>query len=160
LSNFDGITEIAAITNRVKLNIAGGRVHELMPDDEQIEKFPATQNGGIKPFVVLRFGTPVRTYSDRTMVGERLQPYRVPLTMGSYASTVGIARQQSAAILNLMLDWEPTTNSSGIITDGGDSFPDKGAGDRPVRFADLIYGSITINMSPDNADSEPPVGIT
>jgi len=159
LSNFDGMAEIDAIITRVTANIAGGRVHQIMPDDEQIEMFTAAQGGGIKPFVVLRFGTPVRTYSDRTIIGERAQPHRVPLTMGSYAGTIQIARQQAAATINLMLDWRPTENSSTIITDGGDSFSQRGTGDKPTRFADLIYGSYTINMEPDIA-SEPPAGIT
>lgn len=156
MSNFDGYAEGTLFFNRLEANVAGGRVHTLMPDDTQIEKFT---DGTIKPFVVFRYGTPVRTRSDRTLAGERLQPHRMPITIGSYAGTIDLARQQTAHIMDLMLDWRANSNSSAFITDGGDSFSEREAANTPTRFADLIYGSITINMAPNPADVDPPVGL-
>ena len=153
MPNFDGVAEDQAILDRLTINVAGGRVHQLMPDAEQIEKFA---NGQIKPFVVYRSGTPVRLTRGRTIVGERLQPYRVPITIGSYAGDIDLAKQQTAWILDLMLDWQPTSNSTPMVTDGGDSFSERESANTPVRFADLTYWSIIINMEPDEADVAPP----
>ena len=157
MSNFDGYAEGELIFDRLTANVAGGRVFDLMPDDVQIEKFA---DGKVKPFVVFRYGTPVRTRSDRTIAGERLQPHRMPITIGSYAGALRIARQQTAHIMDLMLDWRPNENSSAFITDGGDSFSERESANTPTRFADLIYGSIVINMEPNPADVDAPAGIT
>lgn len=153
MSNFDGLAEGNAIIARLQLNLVGGRVYELYPDDAEIVLSP--DGTTIKPFIVVRIGTPVRVMADRTIMGERAQPHRMPVTVLSVAPTVEIARVLNAAVANWLMEWRPTTNASPIIFDGGGLLPSLDRQSKPSRSEAISYMSTVVGMQRDPSDAIP-----
>lgn len=144
---FDGRLEAAGVTARL-LPLAGGRVHRGIVDDEQLAIDPAS--GEVRPYISLRFNAPIAKGSDRSMEGERTQPYLYSGIVECWAPTEGVAADLAAAALDLLLGFAPGgDNSSELRLRGGGDFRFKDSATRPSLRMSQITWECEINMSID-----------
>lgn len=145
---FDGYAERTAIMAELK-QLAGGRVERGLPDDLQLEKY--TENGLVKPYINVQFGRPIPTTGDRGMgVGEAKQPYIMAFTVECYGPTADHAERLAVAVTNLLIDFIPNPpNSSGIKGSGGFSYTKPILQNKPTRFAEDTFFTLSLNLSTD-----------
>lgn len=149
MSNYDGQAESDAIISQLSSAApVAGRVYEFLPDDAQLQFY---SNGKVKPFIVVSFTTPFRDPRGRTIVGERQQPHIMGAIIACIGPDEGTARDVKAAVLNNLLDWEPTGNASPMVLEGGSARPSLDDVSKPSRFQHHVYFSFTINMNPDTS---------
>jgi hypothetical protein len=126
--------------------LAGGRVHEeAIPDDVQAA---FDGNGDLRPFLLITWGTPYPTYRDRSIMGEEMQPFLVPMHVQAFASTVDEKNVLAGAVRNELLGWVPNPpNSSEYTFRGGGEFNNRVSSVRPTRFVELVNFELMVNLS-------------
>lgn len=134
-NTFDGVAESQAILARLK-GLCGGRVFDHIADSES----PAL------PFIGVLTGQPVAAAGNRGLGGERVQPHILLASIIIEAADTSTAGIVAAAVSNLLLDWTPSTTSSGMTTDGGDSFPRAATATLPSRQVITSRFKTTINL--------------
>ena len=143
--SLDTTTEEKNILARVRANAVGGRVHEMLPDEEQIERDPIT--GMVKPYIILTFGEVFPLGTDRSILGAAEQPHVLPIIGECWGATVNEARGAAVALRLLFTGWAPSAdNASEIELSGGGRFTSYDRG-RPVRYMRSVAASCVINMS-------------
>lgn len=130
--------------------LAGGRVwEEALPDEIQAAVDSGT--GGIRPMLLVTWGTPYPTYRDRSIMGEAAQPYLVPLHVQAIANTVGEKNVLAGAVRQEMLGWEPNPPNTGELTfRGGGEFNNRLSSVRPTRFIELVNFELMVNLSTES----------
>jgi hypothetical protein len=146
--SFDGVAEVEATIARLKGALVGGRVHDGLPDDTELER---DANGVIKPFIIVLSTTPVGMKTERRLaVSEQSQPFVLPITVTAFADTQSAARNTVGGILRQLVGWQPGgANSTPFETPGGYTATRQDAQKKPTRFEQGVNLLTTINMQTD-----------
>ncbi len=143
----DGNAEIEATLARAK-TLVGGRVFEsALPDDADP---PHTADGKIAAHIILDFGAPVRSTRDRNIANpEKGQPHVLPLNAACVAGDAATARKTKKALLDLLLDWQPSFTSDAYEALGGYGTNRPATGNTPSRFISGLFLQAVVNQNPD-----------
>jgi hypothetical protein len=143
MSTFDGALESAAILNHAK-TLFGGRVTEGLADDQEVA---LNADLSVKPFAAILFGEPIATGKDRGLGREATQPHIIPISFVLTARNSLTVRGMSADILNLFIDWQPSTTSGLMVpTGGGANFGTIASANVPSRFIRMRNFTVEINL--------------
>lgn len=127
--------------------LCGGRVwEEALPDDVQSAVDDDTL--ALRPLLLITWGTPYPTYRDRSIMGEEMQPYLVPMHVQAFAATVNEKNETAGAVRDDLLGWSPDEdNASPFTFRGGGEFNNRQSSVRPTRFIELINFETMVNLS-------------
>lgn len=144
----DASADEQAILQRLKTRLWNGRVYDEIPDEQRLER---DENGLIKPYIIMTFGTLFPSASDRSIEGAQQQPYVLPFVGESWGATLAQARAGGYGIIQSLTGFKPSENASEIeLSGGGGGFTKYDQG-RPVRFLRPVSGMCIVNMSIDDA---------
>lgn len=143
MSTFDGALESAAILTRAQ-TLFGGRVTEGLADDQTVA---LNTDLSVKPFAAVLFGEPIATGKDRGIGFEAAQPHVLALSFVLTARDSATARSMAADVLNLFMDWQPSTTSGLMIpASGGASFGTIASVNTPSRFIRMRNFKVDLNL--------------
>lgn len=147
--NFTGIAESDDITARLK-TLAGGRVVEDMPDDQQLPKDKA---GFVKPFLIVYYGSPIPAPHDRALgVGERGQPHVLPINVDCCGPDGDTCKRMMGSVMDLLLDFQPNHgNATPLKASGGYQYTRRASQTRPSIFVKGVSFVTTINLAPNQS---------
>lgn len=140
--SFDPTPEKAAITARAK-TLVNGRVFRGIVDDQIIAKY---DDGSIRPYISVYFGSLYPTYEDRSIMDETMQPQIMPVTFEAWANNQEDADATAAAIGNLFLGWQNDGNMTPMRFAGGGTSARVDSGGKPSRFSAYTIFETRINQ--------------
>ena len=152
--SFDGDFERLAILARARAYLLGGRVHNGVPDDTDLER---NEQGLVKPYAVLHWGAIYASPDDRTIMGEEEQPHVMPFSIACYAPSAQAAQASAGAARSLFVGWQPSPGSEEIVVPSGLSFRDRDSTAGPTLSVEVVALETVINVG-DNGGFAPSPG--
>lgn len=142
--DFTGLTERALIKARLD-SLCGGRVFKnAVPDGYD---FPRDENGGVLPYIVLRFAEPVTSTVGRNVAGgEQDQPHLLSGTVIACGDDDDDLEAVIADCLRELVGFIPTENCTAIQARGGTAWPQAAAANRPTRFQRSFFIRLIVNL--------------
>lgn len=110
-------------------------------DDEQVEKVA----GVVKPYVILNMGSPVRSGTDRGIVGSARDVHKLWLSVTCVSEKMSVSRKLKDRVIGLLVDFEPT-DSGRLTLDGGLQYPIAKTSVLPKRYADVAVFTFAHNL--------------
>jgi hypothetical protein len=138
-----GDFERAAIVDRAKQLLVGGRVYTAVPDDAQVTKSP---NGTVLPYLVIDFGNAYAIDGDRSLMGEADQPHLLPLRVEAWAATGDVAEKVAGAVREQFIGWHASPSSSEISSASGGGFSTRSSNAAPSRAVETVALELTFNL--------------
>lgn len=145
--SFNAVAEQDAITAAI-IGLCGGRVYEGsdVPEEEELER---DEDGLVLPYIVVGFGALFPNYADRSIEGERQQPYVMPVVIECWAGDSGACRATAGAVRDILVDWTSGPNMASLALRSGGFFPPNGSRGRPSRSLETVVFTSELNYSVD-----------
>lgn len=139
----DGAFERAAIVDRAKTLLVGGRVYQQIPDETQVAK---SANGTVLPYLVIDFGNAYAVDGDRSLMGEADQPHLLPFRIEAWGPTGEIAENVAGAVREQFVGWHASPSSSEITAASGGGFSTRSSNAAPSRAVETVSLELLFNL--------------
>jgi hypothetical protein len=139
----DPTFERKSILARARAYLLGGRVFDSIPDDQAV---PRNEQGAVKPYAVIHYGTVYRLGTSRSLVGEEEQPHVLPITIQCYAAHIEAARTSAGAVRDLFVGWHASPGSDEITSPGGTAYRDRDAAGTPTLYVEAVALECVFNL--------------
>lgn len=114
---------------------------EIFLKERDDKPYPAN----FKPFVVLHWGSPIRTANDRGLCGSKNEAHWLVVSAVVYAADVEGSGSTIGLVQDILTDFKP--NGAGRMTlSGGEGWTEKATTAVPKRFAESLSYRLLINL--------------